>query len=836
MSLKEDNLENKFKRRAEWIWVKGSVKKQDYILHTKPNDLSNYVNSYVHFRIEIQLQDSFSAEPFYISADGRYKLYINGKMIGRGPARCHPEKQYVDCYDINPYLQKGSNTIAVLVHTYGKDMSWYELPSRLQLDFFGCGGFFCQGDILTNEQKLILDSGSQWKYRESEAWFRDGPYCGTGFTEYYDFNKSLPGWNLPNYKASDWFSPEILRTPFPLGGTDIVPFPCLVQRDIPFLEEAFIYPEIVLRTAEVEEIEKDLVSQQMRSEELCDLSACLIEKKEDFYEITTSSGKAAVMLFDFGRIVTGRIHLEVSSQKNSLIDFAYGERLTESDDLFLPPDVPGISIVHVHRITLSDGENIFQQFEMAGLRYLKLTIRNCQKKLLIRKIALMSSGYPSEKKGSFLCSEPILNKVWEAGAYTVQMCSQDSFMDCPTREQRQWIGDVFVESLVNFVSEKDTRLIRKYLRQVAETQTSDGMVMMATTSDLNTSKALYIPDFALLWIFIADNYLKFTGDLETIKDLFPAMTGLLEWFSPYLDENDLLCDLPGWIFIDWSVELGRKGEVLVENALYAGALNFVSSFALQLGYPGISEEYAALSGKMKKSINKTFWDEKRGAYVDNIEKGLKGKVVSQHANAAVVYFNIAPEERWPRIFTTILDEEHVKLTKTWRWDKDRPFNSAEDIIMVQPFFSVFLHGAMANAGMINTLLENIKSKWGPMIEQGPTLWESWQITNITSTCHGFSSSPTYYLSTQILGVMPLENGFKRFRLHIQDCEIKWAKGTVPTPYGMISVEWELVEGNIIVKIDIPEGVEGEIIFPKRCKRNNLLILGSGSHDLLECFL
>lgn len=829
-------MNNSFKRSAEWIWVKGSVKKQDYILHTKPNDISNYVNSYVHFRMEINLEDSFSAEPFYISADGRYKLYINGKMIGRGPARCHPEKQYVDCYDINLYLKKGSNAIAVLVHTYGKDMSWYELPSGLQLDFFGCGGFFCQGSILTGKQKLILDSGAQWKYMESAAWRRDVPSCGTGFTEYYDFNKSLPGWDSPDYDDSDWFSPEILRTSFPLGGTDLVPFPCLVERDIPFLEERFIYPERVLRTAEVGEIPKDLASQQMRSEELYELSSCLIEKKEDFYEITTSSGKAAVVLFDFGRIVTGRVHFEVSSKKNTLIDFAYGERLTEDNDLFLPPDIPGISIVHVHRITLSEGENIFQQFEMAGFRYLKLTIRNSQEKLLIRKIALMSSGYPSEKKGSFLCSDPILNRVWEAGAYTVQMCSQDAFMDCPTREQRQWLGDVFVESLVNFVAEKDTRLIRKYLRQVAETQTPEGMVMMVTTSDLNTLKAVYIPDFALLWILIAENYLKFTGDLETIKGLFQAMIGLLEWFSPYMDEYDLLCDLPGWTFIDWSMELGRKGVVLVENALYIGALNSVSSFAVQLGYLNIAEEYTTLSDKMKKAINENFWDEKRGAYVDNIEKGRRGGIVSQHANAAVVYFNIAPEERWSRIFNTVLDKDHVKLTKAWRWDKDRPFSSSEDVIMVQPFFSVFLHGALKNAGMINTLLENIKSKWGPMVEQSPTLWESWQMTDITSTCHGFSSSPTYYLSTLILGVRPMENGFKRFFLQIPECEIKWAKGTVPTPFGIISVEWEQVEGGIIIRVDIPEGIEGEIILPERCKRNNPIVLGPGSHNLSESFL
>jgi alpha-L-rhamnosidase len=827
--LKEDRLNNLFKRRADWIWVKGSVNKQEYILNTKPNDISSYVNSYVHFRREINLEDSFAAEPFFISADGRYKLYVNGELAGRGPARCHPQKQYVDRYDINPFLKEGRNIIAVLVHTYGKDMSWYEMPVGLQLAFFGCGSLFCQGSVETGGEKLLLDAGADWRYRKSEAWIKDVPSGGTGYTEYYDFNESLHGWEFSDFDDAGWTSSEVLYFPFPLGGSDIVPFPCLVERDIPFLEERLVFPDVLVRMAETKEIPDKNASIQVRREELETLTSCLIEENGGTLEVLTSEGRAVVLLYDFGRIVSGRIDLEVVSPENAVIDIAYGERLTEQGSLFLPPDVPGISIAQVHRIRFKEGINHFQQFEMAGFRYLKLTVRNCPDKLFLKYAGVMSCCYPSTQKGSFSCSDPILEKVWKAGDYTVRMCSLDSFMDCPTREQRQWIGDVFVESQVNLVTEKDTRLIRKYLRQVAETQKPDGMVMMATTCDLNSAKAVFISDFAIQWILTAEKYLKFTGDLETIKSIFQSMVRLIKWFQFYIDENELLCNLPGWTFIDWSMELGRKGAVAVENAFWVGALNAVSDFAGQLGYTAVAEEYQTLSDSTKKAINETFWEEERGVYVDVFEDGHRGEVVSQHANAAVIYFNIAPEQRWAGIFNNILDEDHVKLTRAWRWDKERPFNPSEDIIMTQPFFSIFLQGALANAKMINPLLKNIKTKWGPMVEQSQTLWESWKLTEITSSCHGFSSSPTYFLSTLILGVTPLENGFKRFRVQIPECEIKWAKGAFPTPFGMILVEWERTDQKIITSVDVPEGMEGEIIFPvgfDSMPRS----LGSGSHS------
>ena len=821
----------KFKRRAEWVWIKGSVKEQKYLLHQDSRDISPSQNLYVYFRRGLTLVGSFHASPIFISADGRYELYINGKYAGRGPARCHPRKQYVDEYDINSFLKEGENVIAVLAHSYGKNMSWYEMPSGIELETFGCGGFFCQGDIKTGEEKIILDTGKEWLYKQSDAWEKDVPSGGTGYVEYFDFRKSPIDWNSSEFDDTSWEDPETLRLQFPLGGSDIVPFPQMIERDIPYLHEELISYEQLLFFGEVEVKPHEVVSDQLRLEKTRSLEKCRIEQKGCTFEILTTKGRGAVLLFDFGKIVAGRVNIELSAPAGGVIDIIYGERLTEDNDLFLPPDVPDISISQAHRIILREGSQIFQQFEMAGFRYLRLTFRNCSKGLLVKRIAVLSSNYPMKRQGSFECSDPLLNKVWEAGAYTVRMCSQDGFLDCPTREQRQWTGDVFVEALVTLVTERDVRLLRKFLRQVGETQDSSGMVMMATTCDLEAAKRVFIPDFALLWVLTAEKYFLYTGDLEIIRELFQEMVRLINWFRFYLDENDLLCDVSGWTFIDWSVELGKKGEVAVVNALFIGALNAVSSFALQLGYKDIVEEYDELAIRIRDAINIKLWDEKRGLYVDSCWKGKKGRVVSQHANAALIYFNIAPKERWDRIFNTILDEKQVKLTRSWRWDKERLFDPEKDIIMVQPFFSAFLLGALRKAGIIEEVLDNIRRKWGPMVEKSPTLWETWQLTETTSTCHGFSSAPTYFLSTLVLGVLPVVTGFKRFQIRIPLCDISWAKGTVPTPLGAISVKWERIDEKISVYLDIPEGLEGEVLFPYGFKTNQGSILRGGSHIL-----
>lgn len=62
---------------------------------------------------------SQSLPRLFITADSRYRLWINGAIAARGPSRCWPQAQQVDEIDITELLHSGANTIAVQIYSPG---------------------------------------------------------------------------------------------------------------------------------------------------------------------------------------------------------------------------------------------------------------------------------------------------------------------------------------------------------------------------------------------------------------------------------------------------------------------------------------------------------------------------------------------------------------------------------------------------------------------------------------------------------------------------------------------------------------------------------------------
>ena len=56
----------------------------------------------------------------HVSADNRYKLYVNGQYVGNGPARGDLMKWYFETIDLAPYLKKGENVIAAEVWNFAE--------------------------------------------------------------------------------------------------------------------------------------------------------------------------------------------------------------------------------------------------------------------------------------------------------------------------------------------------------------------------------------------------------------------------------------------------------------------------------------------------------------------------------------------------------------------------------------------------------------------------------------------------------------------------------------------------------------------------------------------
>ena len=223
----------------------------------------------------------------------------------------------------------------------------------------------------------------------------------------------------------------------------------------------------------------------------------------------------------------------------------------------------------------------------------------------------------------------------------------------------------------------------------------------------------------------------------------------------------------------------------------------------------------ALADRTAAAINQFLWDAGRGVYVDARRRGVQSRRVSQQANALAIACGVAPGERWASILGAILDEERLVLTQTGDSDPHvAPFDEAWQVVMAQPFVCHHLHRSLSMAGEHGALLENIRRRWGPWIASGePTFWELWQLGDATSTCHAWSATPTFDLSTAVLGIAPITPGFQRFRVAPHPAGLAWAEGSFPIPYGDIAVTWRQAADRFELTLTTPAGAVAEVELP-----------------------
>ena len=76
-----------------------------------------------------------------------------------------------------------------------------------------------------------------------------------------------------------------------------------------------------------------------------------------------------------------------------------------------------------------------------------------------------------------------------------------------------------------------------------------------------------------------------------------------------------------------------------------------------------------------------------------------------------------------------------------------------------------------------------------------------------SLCHGWASGPTPFLMEQVGGIEILEPGCKKIRINPAPAGLKWFKIKYPTPYGILSVSYDISSGEEILDINGPYEVE-----------------------------
>ncbi len=438
------------------------------------------------------------------------------------------------------------------------------------------------------------------------------------------------------------------------------------------------------------------------------------------------------------------------------------------------------------------GANQFTSLKRRSGRYVFITLRNQKTPVRIRNFTLIESTYPVNAIGSFSCSDGRLDKIWQISTRTLKLCMEDTFTDCPLYEQTHWVGDARNESLIAYPVFGSTDLAQHCIWQTAQSMEYFPMAGCQVPSGWDC----LLPAWSFLWGISTWDYYWYTGDKDYLRAIYPYAIKNLKGAEKYVNDQGLF-SASFWNLFDWSgIDQGPK-TVLHNSLFMVGAIDAALKEAKALGD---DTDVAWLTGLRQKLVtgSNRLWNERKRAYVDSIhDDGKLSDSICQHTSILALLYDIVEKDK------NVLA----------RWNLLDP---PVDMVRIgSPFAMLYLYEAFEKIGQEDQTIKQIYRHYLPMLETGATtVWESFP-TGTTgsdgfptrSHCHAWSSAPSYFLNRIILGLKATEPGGTAYQLSPRLNGLTWARGTMATAQGPITVSWKVSSNTLTVEYTAPEGVK-----------------------------
>lgn len=763
-----------FKWKAHWIWV-DEVLEADAILARRSISLAKVPQKAV----------------LRITASSQYQLYVNGESICRGPARSAPHHQSYDILEISSLLKIGDNLIAVRIHHQdGKKSYQYD----------GRAGLLAQLDL--DNSKTILTTNSEWKVLPDPSWDNNAPKISRFqqvVSDRVDFRKYPKGWETLAFNDNDWKNasqlmrnigwpgPQKNARPQPLTP----PWTSLVARDIPYLIERDIFGEKLIEA---------VLTENSIDDEPIILSRKIDRKlaKGEIIELPASDSKSWFLLYDFGEVINGMPKLDIQGAPGTEVQIVAAPFIVDNKFSKITVDSEFLD-----EIILSGEWDHWEATYFKPTRYVGVIVKNA-KPVKLYSVGIHEIEYPFEMRGQISSIDASwVNDYMKATAKTINVCTTDAYTD-NYRERRQYAQTNYYASLGNYYTFGDFALQRRYLIQVAQEQTANGI--MPAYAPAAADDFMIILGSNCLWIRGLFNYLLYSGDELTVRELLTAAEKSMELLHSFTNELGLLDNPPYAYWLDHSVN-DRRGANLTINGHYLGALEDFAELRKLLGV-GSEELFEVRASRLRIAIQ-YFWDDERQLFSDALINGKRSTMFSEHGNAMALATRAAtPEQAKIVAQQFLIDDKHDYMKRE------------SGMTMVTPAMSYFLHKGLCNYGYVNESFELFRRRFDMMLDKNTnqTLWEEWWLdgTGRTGKFQGGrtrsdaqteSAFPPALFAEFLLGVSPIKPGMKEMQVSYRKSGINQINGIVPSPCGDLAIEWSLKEINRSLVLDIP----GEMI-------------------------
>lgn len=761
-----------------WIWAK----------EKKPDDGTPHI---WHFRKAISIDKVPSTAVVRLSADSRYRFFVNGVSVSFGPCKGDGQVWHYEEIDIAPYLVEGTNVIAAVVLRYsliekGNNSIWRTATP----------GLYMEGEMEYDDLIVHLKTDSTWLCRCAEeiAIVAEDPRMNyLHHLERAQGNIDTHNWMSAEYDDVGWHETREYNNIQLHKG--ISPAALLPRPIPPMLETPRLFSGVfqVLKTTIPVENWNDLL--------------------HDINGVEIPANSEHIIEINAGAYATGFIRLSLYGGKDSEIQiltsegYAYPqtESINEPQKMVLKGDrtdsIRGqlVGFTDIYRVAgcgTKVSHEVYEPFWFRAFRFIKLHIKTLSESLVITSFNYRETRYPLEVKTTVESSWSELQPIWDISLRTLKFCMHETYEDCPFYEQLQYIMDARSQILYTYAISADDRMARRTMEDIHRSLRADGL----TNCCWPTVAANIIPGFSLYYIMMINDHMMYFGDRELVQKFLPTVDAILNFFDRNRDERGLVDKIGGllgekyWSFIDWTPEWREtsgvpdailEGPITMESLLYAYALDRAAELAVFVNKPEQAADYLKRAYSMKSAVNARCLGE-NGLYCDGpgVEK------YSQHTQVWAVLSETAREDSWSHLMRRALDDAHLAKCSV--------------------AMAFYLFRALEKSGLYDETLE-LWNPWRQMIADNLTTCVEDSV-NARSDCHAWGALMLYEAPSALLGIKPTQPGYMAAEIRPQ-CffEVDRVSGSAITPHGSIQISWEKTPDGIKLDVKAPDTFRAEEI-------------------------
>lgn len=775
---------------AKWIWLA-----QDQPV----------VNQYVCFRKRIPLAGVPRKALMDISADSDFRVWINGQLIGGGQFSDWPhDKTFTRC-DLAGHLREGDNVIAVMAYYRGEDFSDYSA---------GQPGLIAAIDT---DGQVVASDGS-WKVRQ-HASLVSGPMPRVtgqmGFTWQYDARLDEP-WLEESFDDGDWSSAVEICGPCegfwrtleprpvpPLSVLDECSVAMVAHGDFRRAMDEGTFAQIMyadfLANRPTGEMFAPLPPKPKGGYARPNLTHSTLISRIDDQRLELlpppSGADGRYMVLDLGREEVGLLVLRLEAPAGTVLDIGHGEHL---DDGRVRMSCGYRNFAD--RYICRDGVNEFTfPFRRMGARFIQVHLSNFQSPVKIDYIGMTPTELPLEIDGRFKTHDSQANRMRDIADRTLQLCMHEHYEDSPWREQSLYAFDSRNQALYGYYCFGNYDFAQASIDLLGRGIRDDGLLRLTAPGN----SGLTIPIFSLVWISeLAEHWLH-SGSGVLFKKFAGQVQSMLELVLQRQDAATGLYRIPVgegiWNFYEWMAGLSGGKAVSDPEVLHAPfnlflleALQSYSWMLRQAGQEPAANGIAEKIQSLRPAVFREFWDGETGALATYLDGGAR-RHFCDLVQVLALKTGVVPAGSRPRILEQLYSGKLLSMTLS-----SLPYQ----------WFALMDGDEAARGFCADTVARN----FDPMVFQGASsFWEtqlgSSDFSNAGSLCHGWSALPAYHYHAHVLGVRPLESGFRKFVISPFPDRLFWAEGATPTPAGAIRIAWRKTDRGLVIRANGPDELD-----------------------------